>query len=331
MFNDMVILSTAISSFNNAALYGPFFVVVGLLSLPLFFMVYIYGKDFVSKIGWTENNFNNQISFWIASNLLVWLMLFGGNYAVIRDGISLLPVLVSVILFGFTIIMVKKSAQLGYLEKLRNKKLKWLLFFVVFLMTVFSSVWTWWGVLLQCSAVLCGAIIGSRLRKNISMVPWMVVMLMLVVIAVLMQPEYFRFGQLGNLTIVHLLGLVFAGFAAVSTVVARYTNPRGRVHESAYIKLKWLFRIMSVLAFVLFCMTESVPVFVGLVGALGLLEMLSIYHSKHISENVSRFSMALLIMTVGVIIICPIITALGIIYASVKTNGVKLQDFTELL
>ena len=331
MFNDMLILSTAISSFNNAALYSPFFFVVGLLTVPLFFMVYVYGKDFVSKLGWNENNFDNQISFWIALNLLAWLMLFGGNYAVIRDGISLLPVLISFILFGFTIIAVQKSIKLNYLKKLRNKKLKWLLFFVLLLMTVFSSVWTWWGVLLQISAVVCGMIIGSRLKKNISLMPWIVVMLTLVVVAVLMQPEYFRFGQLGNLTVVHLFGLVFAGFSAITAIVARYTNPRGRVHQSAYVKLKWLFRIMSVLAFVLFCMTESVPVFVGLIGALGLLEMLSIYHSKNISENVSKLGLAMLMMAVGVIIICPIITALGIIYASVETNGIKFKDFAGLL
>ena len=131
MFNDMLILSTAISSFNNAALYSPFFFVVGLLTVPLFFMVYVYGKDFVSKLGWNEDNFDNNVSFWTATNLLLWLMLFGGNYAVIRDGISLLPVLVGFILFGFTIIAIQKSIKLGYIKKLSNKKnrkLKWLLF-----------------------------------------------------------------------------------------------------------------------------------------------------------------------------------------------------------
>ncbi len=331
MFDDVLVLSTAISSFNNAALYNPFFIVVGLLTLPLFFMVYIYGKDFVSKFGWNENNTNSQIMFWSALNLLVWLMLFGGNYAVIRDGVSLLPVLVSFILFGLMIIITNQGTKLGYLKKLRNKKMKWLLLLVLLLMTVFSSVWTWWGILLQIVAVSCGIIVGLQIKKNVSLVPWMVILLISLVIAVLMQPEYFRFGQLGNLTIVHILAIVFAGLFGITAVVARYTNPRGRIHQSAYIKLKWLFRIMSLLAFVLFVMTESVPVFVGLVGALGLLEMLSIYHSKNISKEVSVLASAFLMMAVGIIIICPVITALGIIYMVSETNGVKSKDFAGLL
>jgi len=334
MFNDMLILSTAISSFNNAALYSPFFFTVGLLTLPLLFIVYIYGKDFVEKIGWDKNNFDNHISFWGALSLLLWLMLFGGNYAVIRDGISLLPVLISFILFGFMIIAMQKSVQLGYIKKLHNKKqrkIKWLLFIAGLFMTVFSSVLTWWGILLQTSAVLCGSIIGLRLKKDMSLIPWIVIMLTLVVIAVLMQPEYFRFGQLGNLTIVHLLAIVCAGFFAITSIVTKYTNPRERIHHSAYIKLKWLFRIMSLLAFVLFVMTESVPVFVGMTCALGLSEMLSVYHSKNISENVPKLALGMLMVSLGIIIICPVLSALGIIYAVFETNGIKCKDFAGLL
>ena len=331
MFDNMLVVSTAISSFNNAALYSPFFIVVGLLSLPLFFMVYVYGKDFVSKIGWNENNLDGRVSFWIAMNLLAWLMLFGGNYAVIRDGISLLPAMISCILFSLMIIIVNQGIKLGYLKKLQNKKAKWLLLFVLLLMTVFSSVWTWWGVLLQIVAIFCGMIVGVRIKKNISLVPWVVFVLFLLIISVLMQPEYFRFGQLGNLTIVHILAMGFAGFCAITAIVAQYTNPRGRIHQSAYVKLKWLFRIMALLAFVLFVMTESVPVFVGFVGALGLLEMLSIYHSKNISEDLSKLALAMLMMVVGVIIICPVITGLGIVYMISKTNSIKSKDFMRLL
>ena len=56
MFNDVSIVSTAVSSFNNAALYSPYFFVVGLFSIPLFFMVYLYGRDFVSRIGWANQD-----------------------------------------------------------------------------------------------------------------------------------------------------------------------------------------------------------------------------------------------------------------------------------
>ena len=103
MFNEFSVLSTAISSFNNSALVAPFFFLAGILSLPLLFMVYLYGRDFVSRIGWREQNLESQIGFAVSGILLLWILLFGGNYMVIRDGISLLPVVLSVVLFFLTI------------------------------------------------------------------------------------------------------------------------------------------------------------------------------------------------------------------------------------
>jgi hypothetical protein len=331
MLDNMLIVSTAVSSFNNAALVGPFFLVAGLFTLPLLFVIYVYGHDFVTKLGWNNSNLDNQISFWTSFCLLLWLMLFGGNYAVMRDGISLLPVLMALILFVLTIIAVQKSFQLNLVQKLKSKRLRFFVFILLLLMAVCSGVWTWWGVLLQISALLCGMIIGSRLKRNIILNPWVVFVLLMSVSVVLMQPEFFRFGQLGNLTIVHVLGVLFVGWCAITALVTKYTNARGRIHHSAYIKLKWLFRIVSLLAFALFVMTESVPVFFGLLASLGLLEMLSVYHSKHISRNICRWTLAWLLIGFGVIIICPVISALGVIYMTFDHESISIKDVTNLL
>ena len=328
MFNDMLIVSTAVSSFNNAALCGPLFFVVGLLNIPLFLMVFVYGKDFVSKIGWRQDNFYDQIMFWVSISLLLWLTLFGGNYAVLRDGISLLPALVAFVLFCLMILIVQKCIKLKYLK--RVKKSRWIILIALMLMAGFSAIPTWWGILLQCSAILCGMIVGCRLKRDISLIPAGVFLLVGLVVLVLMQPEYFRFGQLGNLTAVHLLSVIFAGWCAITTLVTRFVKQCGRIHQSAYVKLKWLGRIVSLLALILFLSTESVPVFIGLILSLGILETLSVYHSKNIPEDIPMQSFAMLLISVGVIIICPIVSAIGVVLLS-QSGDVKRRVYRALL
>lgn len=332
MFNDFSIASTAISSFNNAALYNPLFFGVGLiLMLPLFFMVYLYGNEFIAKLGWKKSEVGNKSAFWTTVFLALWLMIFGGNYAVIRDSISLLSPLVSFVLFVLMLLITQQSCRLKYVEILANTKIKWLVFGTLLILAGFSAEHTWHGILLNVSAVLCGMIVGCRIKKEISLVPVVSVMLGFVTTLILMQPEYFRFGQLGNLTFIHLASVLFVCFCAVNVLVARYTKAKSRIYESAYIKLKWLFRIVSVLALLLFLSTESVPVFIGLMISVALLEMLTIYHGKNSVESLSKKSWGLLLFGFGVITICPVISALGIIYMMSETNGVKLSDFTGLL
>lgn len=331
MFNDMLIVTTAISSFNNAALFSPLFLVIGLLMLPLFVMVVVYGRDFVTKLGWNDKNIDNNVSFWTSSTVLLWLMLFGGNYAVIRDGISLLPLLLAVVLLLLMIIVSQKYTMLGYANKIRDKKTKLALFGLLLLMAGFSAIHNWYGILLQISAVVCGFIIGSRFKKNIALVPWNIIVFCAVLILVLMQPEYFRFGQLGNLTVVHLLSAVFVALCGVTALVTKYVHARSKVHQSAYVKLKWFFRILSLLALVLFISTESIPVFIGLMGAVALLEMLSVYHSKNLDSKLSKQAFSLFLIGFGIIIICPVISAIGITYAAMTATGIKARDFLSLL
>ena len=164
----MSIVTTAVRSFNNAALYSPYFFVAALLSAPLFFMVYLYGRDFVSRIGWNNQNMENKVSFWSVACLVIWLMIFGGNYAVIRDGISLLPVTIALGLFVSMAYVVNKAKKLGYLVKLRDKKIKWFALIALIVLAVFSAKPNLWGILLQLSAVFCGVIVGDRFNKKYS-------------------------------------------------------------------------------------------------------------------------------------------------------------------
>ena len=331
MFDESLIVTTAVSSFNNAALYSPYFFVAGLFCLPLFFMVYLYGRDFVSKLGWTNHDVEQKISFWTMASLVFWLVMFGGNYAVIRDGISLLPWYLAVVLFFSMAFLTNRSKQFGYMDKIHNKKLKLGMLLLLLLLVGFSAMPTWWGILLQIGAFFGGCAVGLKTKKKSNDIALSTVMLGTVTALILMQPEYFRFAQLGNLTIVHILFLLLCGFFGITTLVARYTNARSKIYKSAYIKLKWLFRIISLLALILFVLTESVPVFVGLMVSCGILEMLTIYHGNQNMELIAKQSWAMLLIGFGVMIICPLISALGILYLLFLPNQVNYKDFARLL
>jgi len=122
MFDDFFILSTAISSFNNAALYNPLFLSIGVLMAPLFFWVYLYAPDFISRIGWDKKDMVAKTGFFSSLILMLWLLIFGGNYAVIRDGISLLPLVIAFVLFMITLFVVNQSIFLKYIEKISGAR-----------------------------------------------------------------------------------------------------------------------------------------------------------------------------------------------------------------
>ena len=327
----MSVVTTAISSFNNAALFSPYFFVVALFSIPLFIMAFLYGQEFVSRFGWSRADIESKIGFFGLLSLVFWMLLIGGNYAVIRDSVSLLPTMIAIVLFISMIFITNRLKKWNYFEKKYSKKSRWLIFIIFLMLAAFSAMPTWWGILLQLSAVLCGVIVGDRLNKNLSDFFVPVVVFGLMTALLLMQPEFFRFGQLGNLTFVHILALLFTGFFCVTAFAAKYTNTRSKIYNSAYVKLKWLFRILSVLGLILFVLTESVPIFLGLMAVCMLSEMLTIYHSKSISDHIFKQSWALALISFGIITICPLITMLGIIYLGFVSPKVNFKDFIKLL
>ncbi len=331
MFDNIFIASTAISSFNNAALLNPFFFVVALLTVPLLFIVYLYGYDIGTRFGWNNQDAEIKTGFWSAGALVLWMLLFGGNYAVIRDGISLLPLGVGLVLFLSMVVVANGVVRLKYLNQIRSKKIGWILLFVLLLGAITSGMMNWYGILLQISAVICGLIVGCRINRNASWFTLVDLIFGMMTVLILMQPEYFRFGQLGHLTMVHLLGVIVTGFFVVTSLVTKYVKPRGKIRQSAFIKLRWLFRIVTLLATILFFATESVPVFLGLLCSLSLLEMLLVYHSNKIPDTMFKYSWAWVLILSGVLMICPIISALGVMYLTFIPSKMKTTDFLRLL
>ena len=99
MLNDIIIVESAISAFNNAALWMPAFLWWSILALPLFVVVYWCRDAIMTRIGWTRNNILECVSMWTAGLTLVWIVLFGGNYGILRDNLSVLPMMTAVIVF----------------------------------------------------------------------------------------------------------------------------------------------------------------------------------------------------------------------------------------
>ena len=99
MFEGNMIIQSAVSAFNNAALVAPAFLWWAVLALRLFVLVYFCGGAFLQRVGWNKQNIGSQVAIWAIALTAVWVVLFGGNYAVLRDAETVLPFVVAAIVF----------------------------------------------------------------------------------------------------------------------------------------------------------------------------------------------------------------------------------------
>ena len=192
---------------------------------------------------------------------------------------------------------------------------------LVLVALVLSDTHTWWGPLLQVGAAAVGFIFGRMAHSEMRDVPGVLLIIMATTTAMLMQPEFFRFGQLGNLTPVHLVFITMVGMCLAATIALRNIKPSNKIHDSAYVKLKWMARFVVMLAVAVFIMTESVPVFLvsELVGF--VLFALSVWHSATETDVLSEKLYALTILLFGIITTMPVISAIGIVMLSLLPHG----------
>lgn len=335
MLNDAIIVQSAVSAFNNAALWAPAFLWWAVLAAPLFWFVYRFGGAIAQKLGWESATIVDNTSLTTVVLTAVWVVLFGGNYGVLRDGTSLLPLMTGAILFVSSLFIGSRTrgSRLPSLRGLgRGRRLMAIVAVVVGIALVaYSGNYSWWGPLLQVGAVLGGFVLGRATRGEMRVVPGTLLIIMATVTAMMMQPEYFRFGQLGSLTFVHLMAIMAIGASVAATIALRNVNARGRIYNSAYVKLKWMVRFVSLLAIALFGLTESVPVFLGASVSLFVLFAMSVWHAKSVSAHLGDKMFAIVLMLFGAVTVMPVISALGlVVWANCPTarNG---RDFGFLL
>ena len=104
MFDESLVVASAVSAFNNAAVAAPAFFWNALLGVPLFVVVYFLGRNFSDKLGFRPYVTSSRISFWAVFITAMWVVLRGGNYDVLRDGVSLVPWLTAAVLLVASII-----------------------------------------------------------------------------------------------------------------------------------------------------------------------------------------------------------------------------------
>ena len=322
MFNDAIIVQSAVSAFNNAALYAPTFLWSALLATPIFIVAALLRDAIMTRVNWTQRNVLMNASTWTILLTLGWIILMGGAYDVLRDGAAatILPIVSALVVFGGALFAGKWSHNIKM--PAMNKWVRICAIAIILLVIAMSDTHAWWGPLVQIAAATIGFFIGRKTRRELPTIPAAIAIVFITTTLILMQPEYFRFGQLGALTPVHLLGIGITGIAAMATFALRNVNPRGRIHNSAYVKLKWMARFIVALAAVLFVMTESVPVFLGLMVVVFGLFAMSIWHATAVPQIAAARMLAITIMMFGIITTMPVVTVLGILCwgdASVRT------------
>jgi hypothetical protein len=176
---------------------------------------------------------------------------------------------------------------------------------------------------LQAGSVLFGAASGYFGRSPAQPVNYITAIMFVVTVGITLQPEYFRFGQLGRLTITHLIALALMAALSASVFVFRNFRPAGFVKDNHYKYIKWFMRLACLLAFILFVMTESVPVLLGFGATVAAAAWFAVKHAETgtntavLSGNLWALALALF----GIMTVMPAITVAGILCW--KNNNVK--------
>jgi len=335
MFDETLVVQSAVSAFNNAALVAPSFFWLGVLWAPLMLLAYFYGTDFMRRIGWHASDLHRNAAVITVVVTLLWLVLGGGNYGVLRDAGSLLPYCIAVVVFAGCALIGVASRGMNFPRwrgaSWRRRLMMIAAMAVAMFLIGMSGAPTWWGVVLQITAVAGGIILGRLWRRADAPGAICGFVIFAVTTIMLMQPEFFRFGQLGRLSIVHMGALLAVAMSVAAAAALRNVRPVGRIHQSAYVKLKWMLRFVVALGMVLFLLTESVPVFLGTTAVLFVMFSMSVWHAQAVPENLWVRFVALTLGLFGLITTLPVISALGVMVWVAAGRGDRLADAKFLL
>lgn len=326
------IVQSAISAFNNAALVSPAFLWLAILMLPIFIIAWKYGNTFLESITWKRQNILSHICIWTVGLTLLWVILFGGNYSILRDVHTLLPFVTALILFlsSFFIGTHREKFKIPQIL-LQNKATKICGIIVALVIIGLTDIHTWWGPILQIVAVCLGLFLGIKRKSKPNDMFLTAILMATTVIAILMQPEFFRFGQLGNLGTFHLLGILVFGLGISATFALNKVRPVNKFRQSVFIKLKWLSRVLSILGIVTFLLTESVPMFIFTLVMAYITFTLSIKHSKLLPTNLGSLAFGATIFMFGILTTMPVICCLGLFQILYSKQNNTWHDFKFLL
>ena len=279
MFDSSLVVQSAVSSFNNAALFAPNFLWSAILALPIFAIFWIFAPQILARLMPNPRIRNHQIST-LAIIIIAIFLLTHGSYAVVRDGVSGVGILVAVMLCACATFLSRRYYDAKTrLPQIINVNAKWksrtdyAVPIVIAAIAGIAGGPGWGRFVLQFAVVAIGWCAGWLLyRKNARETdPKLIVgaLIFLGAYGLVMQPEFFRFGQMGNLTVIHLLFLALTARILPAYFAFHFVRPNGWLAERTYRRLKLLYATGAVLLFALLLVTESALVFLAFaVGAL---------------------------------------------------------------
>ncbi len=328
MLNDTLIVQSAISAFNNAALGTPAFLWWGVLAVPLFMVIYWFAPQIRQRLQWNNDNLTSKSALWISGLTGAWIVLMGGNYAVLRDNASVLSEVIATVVF-LAALMISSHTRTCKLPRMRWQQ--WCFVAIVLTLIGMSDTHVWWGPLLQIGALMLGFALGRVAKANMRPVAGTLLITTVTSVAILMQPEFFRFGQLGQLSATHLIAMLIFGVAVAMTVALTNFRPKHTIKNSIYIKIKWMMRVICALGIALFLLTEAIPVYLGTMCAVMISVILSILHAQTIHKDTAQKIWAIAMGAFGIITVMPAVTAIAILmWTATDKSGFK-ADLRQLL
>jgi len=324
------IVTSAISSFSNQALHGASFFWLSFIMLPIFIAAYYMAPMILSEFFQNKKKRNHSFAAIAEISLAAWLILNHGNWDVVRDGIGFLPYIISVVVF----FSVRNAMSRLYII---NPKIPavwrqlgcarvWAKFAFIGIAAGMAALSAAGGLPLasmQISAVMFGISAGYFTRREVSIYGWTSFLFMTVSVAILMQPEFFRFAQLGRMSPLHLSAVAAALILAPMIFILRHSVAAHFIKDNHYKYIKWFLRFCLLLMMILYVLTESVPILIGLAGAVLVVTFLA---AKHATRGTNLTSIgdnlwAVMLIIFGVMTIMPTITIAGILCW--QNNGAK--------
>lgn len=315
MFNDVIVVQSAVSAFNNAALFAPAFFWWAILAVPLMIVVWWCAPTILDKLQWGSNNFMARCGVWLSVFTFLWLVLFGGNYQVLRDGATVLPFMIAVVVFLTSLFVGSHIRDFDAYKPSVYVRVACTTVLIIAL--GLSDMHAWWGPVLQIGACVAGWCFGRLANGAMRPAAGMVLIMLMVVASMLMQPEFFRFGQLGNLTPIHLLFIMLMAVCGMAVVAINNVKPLARIGNGVYVKLKWLMRVIVLLTMALFLLTESVPLFFGVCVSTLVMFAMSVWHCDRVTGALSDQVLAIMLVLFGAMTCMPVVSAMGVLWWTV--------------
>jgi hypothetical protein len=269
------------------------------------------------------------LSLFAAVLMFIWLLVHG-NYNVIRDGVSWISMGMAVALMVLAAFIAQRTDWLQrYFQFAKKQGNKWRRRFCSYAVPVIAIVLvglagapSFGGFFAQAAFVTAGALIGLRLRAKARKIrnPMIEISqgMFFITFLIAMQPEFFRFGQLGHLTVLHLMILAMSALAAAATVAFLYFTPSGKNLK----KIKLLGAMISALLLILFFFTESSVMLLGLGVATFLTSIVAVKHlpAEYNSEKTGEALFAIQLGLFGIMTGMVALTAAAIVFWRSERN-----------